>query len=68
MENEYPYKQCEVCRTIADCPHPSIADDMMGTPIPPPECPKPMDVIKATANLRKKWRNLRLLYGESTKN
>ena len=52
MKQEYPYKECETCKTLEDCPHPSVSDDLYGTPIPPPNCPKPKEVMEATKKKR----------------
>ena len=49
---EYPYLECKHCRTIADCPHPDVANDLLGTPLPPDCCPKPIDIMNET--LKKK--------------
>jgi len=57
MKIEYPYPECETCKTLGDCKHPDVAEDGMGSPLPPSNCPKPMEVMKETVKKRKrkKW-------------
>lgn len=59
MNTEAPYKECESCKTINDCPHPDVAIDGLGTPLPPDCCLKPMDVMRETQKLKKKH-NIRI--------
>jgi hypothetical protein len=49
-----PFPECKNCKTLGDCKHPDVAMDMMGSPLPPPECNKPIDVMKETVKQRKK--------------
>lgn len=48
-----PYKECEDCRDLGDCRHLEIAEDMMGSPMPPNNCPRPMDILKETYKRKK---------------
>jgi len=57
MEKNNPFKECETCKTLADCKHVNVAQDMMGTPMPPDNCPKPIEVIRQTLKLKKQKRN-----------
>jgi hypothetical protein len=54
--DEFPYKECEHCRDLGDCPHPEIAQDMMGSVLPPESCLKPMEIMKETLKKRKNAR------------
>jgi len=45
---EYPFEECKSCRILDDCPCPEVSQDMLGTPLPPESCPKPMSVMRAT--------------------
>jgi hypothetical protein len=47
IKEEYPYNECSKCKTIADCPHPDVELDGMGSPIPPDVCPHFMDIMKS---------------------
>jgi len=58
MENSLPYKECSTCKTLADCPYREVLDDGLGSVMPPSDCPKPMDVLRETAKL-KKLRNVK---------
>jgi len=62
MKSDYPYKECITCKTIADCPHPDVEDNMMGTPMPPDVCARPIEIMANTERARKnkKLHNLRL--------
>jgi len=53
MKNETPYWQCEKCKDLSDCPAPDILQDLLGTPLPPDECPKPNKVMAQTEKRRK---------------
>jgi hypothetical protein len=50
---ENPFPECENCKTLLDCKHVEVTDDMMGSPLPPESCLKPMDIMKNTLKLRK---------------
>jgi hypothetical protein len=47
MEKIFPYKECENCEFIEDCPHPTVDDE--GHPVPPEEC-----LRKNSINLKKR--------------
>lgn len=47
MKGFFPYSECETCKYIEDCPHPTVNDE--GHPIPPEEC-----LRKNGINLKKK--------------
>jgi hypothetical protein len=53
MEESCPFPECKSCRVLDDCPAPEVANDMLGSPLPPPECPFPMDVMKRTTKKHK---------------
>jgi hypothetical protein len=53
-ESDYPYPQCDKCKDIGDCPHPDVEENMLGTPMPPLVCLRPIDVMKSTLKKRKK--------------
>ena len=53
MKTDNPYPECESCKDLGDCPHPDIAQDMMGSPLPPSECLKPMEIMKNSVKKRK---------------
>ena len=53
-----PYPECEKCKDLSDCAYPDIED--LGdcfNPLPPNDCPRPMDVMNET---RKKYKKERL--------
>lgn len=52
QSSDNPYKECAECRTIEDCPHPDVANDLLGTPLPSDCCPRPIDIMNET--LKKK--------------
>ncbi len=52
-----PYPECAACKTLGDCPHPDVAQDMMGSPQPPEVCLKPIDVMRDTLKKRKEFRH-----------
>jgi hypothetical protein len=57
MKAENPYKECEKCKTLEDCPHPDVQSEVgMSLPMPPDCCPKPIDVMKATLKKREKYK------------
>lgn len=51
--NEHPFKECSTCKTLGDCPEPDIEDNLLGTPTCPPECPRPISILRTTYNKRK---------------
>ena len=53
MESENPYPECEKCKELGDCKHVEVAQDLMGSPLPPDSCPRFLDVMKATVKKRK---------------
>jgi hypothetical protein len=48
-----PYKECELCEDLGDCPYPEIENNMLGTPMCPDVCPKPITVMANTLKRRK---------------
>lgn len=48
------YPECEKCNTLADCPHPEVEDNLLGTPMCPEGCPRPIEVMKATLKVHKR--------------
>jgi len=48
------YPECDTCKDLSNCPHPEIAQDMLGTPMPPEGCPRPIAVMKATVKKQNK--------------
>jgi hypothetical protein len=52
-ENNNPYPECEDCKTLKDCPHPDIQDDLLGSKMIPDCCPRPIDIMNATLKKRK---------------
>lgn len=50
---DWLFEECEECGTLADCPHPEVANDMMGSPLPPEGCPKPIEVMRDTLKIKK---------------
>jgi hypothetical protein len=55
--DDYPYEECKHCKTLTDCPYVEVALDGLGSPLPPANCPKPIEVMKATLKI-KKQRNI----------
>lgn len=57
MKQENPYKECEFCKDLSDCPCPDI--EITGDPMspqPPEVCLKPIDVMKETWKKYRKGR------------
>jgi len=53
MKEDYPYPECYKCRVLDDCPFPEVANDMLGSPLPPANCPHPMEVMRRTVRKHK---------------
>jgi len=53
MKTEYPFKECEICKVLDDCPCPDVTDDCLSMPMPPDECPKPIETMKRTREKHK---------------
>ena len=53
MKTVYPFKECEICKVLDDCPCPDVTDDYLPTPMPPDECPKPIETMKRTREKHK---------------
>lgn len=57
-KNNLPYKECEKCTDLKDCAHPDVADDMLGSPLPPDGCPQKNYVMKQTEKRIKHERDI----------
>lgn len=55
MKNGDPYPECKTCKDLSDCPKPDITDDLMGSPLPPNECPKANKIMAQTEKRRRKY-------------
>jgi hypothetical protein len=55
-QNENPYDECKDCESLVDCKHVEIAQDLLGTPFAPDNCPKLNKIMKET---EKKHRHAR---------
>jgi hypothetical protein len=53
VKSSDPYEECKDCKDLGDCPKPDVAEDLMGSPMIPDCCPKPIDVMKATLKKHK---------------
>ena len=55
MKFDYPFEECEECRTLDDCPAPDMGgeDERLCLPMIPDVCPKPITVMKATLKRHK---------------
>jgi hypothetical protein len=53
MGYKNPYPECENCKTLGDCPHPDVAQDLLGSPMPPDLCPRPLTIMANTLKKRK---------------
>jgi hypothetical protein len=53
MEKSYPYPQCSTCKVLDDCPHPDLSDGDLSLPMIPDECPRPIEIMKATLKKHK---------------
>jgi hypothetical protein len=53
MRNKEPYPECKTCKDLGDCKHPEIAEDMLGSPLPPDNCPKPIEIMINTLKKKK---------------
>jgi len=54
-KKENPYKECEFCKDLGDCPEPEISEDLLGRPLPPNSCPKSNKVMAQTEKRRRKY-------------
>lgn len=52
-ENSHPFKECKACKTLGDCHNPDVAEDMMGSPLPPDVCLKPIEIMANTLRAKK---------------
>ena len=48
IEIKYPYPECETCQVLDDCPCPQISDNPFCSPMPPDNCPFPIEIMKRT--------------------
>ena len=55
IDEPYPYPECKLCRTVDDCKHADKPEGEFHIPMPPDNCPKPINVMRRT--LRKYKRN-----------
>jgi hypothetical protein len=53
METKDPYRECATCKVLDDCPHPELTDDMMSSPLPPQDCPRPILTMRRTMRKHK---------------
>lgn len=53
MKEDFPYKECNLCRTLDDCKHRDKPDNELGIELPPDECIKAMSVMRRTMRKRK---------------
>ncbi len=67
MKVDDPYKECAKCKEIGDCPHPDVSDDMMGSPMPPDVCMRPIEIMNSTLKKRKNKRDARFINGDAVK-
>lgn len=51
--NKHPYEECDLCNDLGDCKHPDVEHNLMGSMMPPHDCPKPIDVMRATLKYKK---------------
>jgi hypothetical protein len=51
--NEFPFEECDKCRTLTDCPCPDIKEGEMSLPMIPDCCPRPMEIMAATLKVHK---------------
>ena len=54
MKQEPPYKECELCKDLGDCPSPLVLQDGLGSPTTPEDCPKSNEVLKNTYKKHKR--------------
>jgi hypothetical protein len=52
-QEEFPYPECKDCNDLGDCKHPEVTMDGFSVPLPPPNCPRPIEILKVTYNKRK---------------
>jgi hypothetical protein len=52
-KDNYPYPECESCKSLEDCKHPDVAQDGYGSPLPPEVCPHPIETMRVTLKKRK---------------
>ena len=57
MQSNLLYPQCKECKDLGDCPHPDVAHDGFGSPMPPDGCAQPIFIMKETLKKRKKLRD-----------
>ena len=57
MKKDNPFPECERCKDLSDCPCPDTTADITGLALPPYNCPKPIDIMRATNKRykRRRW-------------
>jgi hypothetical protein len=53
MKNNLLYPECARCKSLEDCPHPDVAADGFGSPMPPDGCAQPIFIMKETVKKHK---------------
>jgi len=56
MTYDNPYPECEWCKDLGDCPCPDVDSDGLGSMMCPDDCPKAIDIMKATLKKKKQLR------------
>jgi len=51
--DDFPYPECSDCDDLSQCKHPDVAQDMLGSPLPPEICPRPLEIMELTLKKRK---------------
>jgi len=52
-DDDFPYPECKLCRTLDDCKYREKPDDELSMELPPDICPKPFNVMRRTMRKRK---------------
>jgi hypothetical protein len=53
MQSKLPFPECMNCKDLGDCKHPDVTLDGFSSPLPPDECPHPIQIMKETVKRRK---------------
>ena len=53
-KSELPYRECNSCQDLGDCPYVEIMVDGLGSPRPPADCPKYNEIMKRVEKKKRK--------------
>lgn len=50
-----PYPECEHCQDLLDCKHVDVLRDGLGSPMPPDNCKRAVEIMKLTYKKHKRY-------------